>query len=40
MLTSLGEDPDRPGLAETPHRVAKAWKHWTSGYDQDPKSSC
>ena len=36
LLTSLGEDPDRPGLQETPHRVAKAWKHWTSGYDQDP----
>ncbi|TFW31104.1 GTP cyclohydrolase I FolE [Massilia horti] len=36
LLTSLGEDPDRPGLHETPARVAKAWKHWTSGYDQDP----
>ncbi|GAB3369351.1 GTP cyclohydrolase I FolE [Massilia agri] len=36
LLTSLGEDPDRPGLQETPHRVATAWKHWTSGYDQDP----
>jgi len=36
FLATLGEDPDRPGLAETPHRVAKAWKHWTSGYDQDP----
>lgn len=36
LLTSLGEDPDRPGLAETPARVAKAWKQWTAGYDQDP----
>ena len=36
LLTSLGEDPDRPGLVETPARVSKAWKHWTSGYDQDP----
>ena len=36
LLTSLGEDPDRPGLHETPARVAKAWKHWTSGYGQDP----
>ena len=36
LLTNLGEDPDSPGLQETPHRVAKAWKHWTSGYDQDP----
>ena len=36
LLTSLGENPDRPGLIETPTRVAKAWKHWTSGYAQDP----
>jgi GTP cyclohydrolase I len=36
LLTSIGEDPSRPGLHETPARVAKAWKHWTSGYDQDP----
>jgi GTP cyclohydrolase I len=36
LLSSLGEDPNRPGLHETPARVAKAWKHWTSGYDQDP----
>lgn len=36
LLTSLGENPDRPGLHETPARVAKAWKHWTSGYGQDP----
>ena len=36
LLSSIGEDPDRPGLHETPARVAKAWKHWTSGYDQDP----
>jgi GTP cyclohydrolase I len=36
LLSSLGEDPNRPGLHETPARVAKAWKHWTSGYGQDP----
>ncbi|MES2295544.1 MAG: GTP cyclohydrolase I FolE [Pseudomonadota bacterium] len=36
LLASLGEDPDRSGLAETPARVAKAWKHWTCGYEQDP----
>ncbi|MCC5796278.1 MAG: GTP cyclohydrolase I FolE [Methylophaga sp.] len=36
LLSSLGEDPDRPGLVETPSRVAKAWKQWTAGYDQDP----
>lgn len=36
LLQHLGENPDRPGLLETPARVSKAWKHWTSGYDQDP----
>jgi len=36
FLKSVGEDPDRPGLLETPHRVSKAWKHWTSGYEQNP----
>lgn len=36
FLRSLGEDPDRPGLAETPKRLAHAWKQWTAGYDQDP----
>lgn len=36
LLAHLGEDPNRPGLHETPERVAKAWKHWTSGYGQDP----
>src|ERR1700712_4730338 len=38
LRASLGEDPGRPGLLETPARVAKAWKHWTSGYGQDPVS--
>jgi GTP cyclohydrolase I len=36
LLAHLGEDPNRQGLAETPLRVEKAWKHWTSGYQQDP----
>ncbi|MEY3579753.1 MAG: cyclohydrolase FolE [Pseudomonadota bacterium] len=36
FLISLGEDPDRPGLRETPARVEKAWKHWTAGYTQNP----
>ena len=38
FLTSIGEDPDRPGLAETPARVVNAWKHWTSGYAQNPSN--
>src|SRR3569833_3111532 len=36
LLASRGEDPDRPGLAETPARVSRAWKLWTSGFAQDP----
>ncbi|MFZ1547809.1 MAG: GTP cyclohydrolase I FolE [Candidatus Nitrotoga sp.] len=36
LLASLGEDPDRAGLVETPSRLVTAWKHWTSGYTQDP----
>lgn len=36
FLLSIGEDPDRPGLRETPARVAKAWISWTAGYQQNP----
>jgi GTP cyclohydrolase IA len=35
LLTELGEDPDREGLARTPHRVEKALKFLTSGYAAD-----
>lgn len=37
MLIAIGENPDRPGLLETPDRVVKAWKELFSGYDQDPR---
>lgn len=30
-----GDDPNREGLHETPARVVKAWRHWTSGYAVD-----
>jgi len=36
LLKHLGEDPSRQGLLDTPHRVQKAWAHWTSGYASDP----
>lgn len=36
FILSLGEDPDRPGLRDTPARMMRAWAHWTSGYAQDP----
>ena len=35
LLAELGEDPDREGLARTPHRVKKALTFLTSGYDAD-----
>lgn len=37
LLQFVGEDSERGGLIETPHRVAKAWRHWCSGYGKDPK---
>lgn len=36
LLEIIGENPGRGGLVETPARVIKAWRHWTSGYDKDP----
>jgi GTP cyclohydrolase IA len=36
LLKHLGENPERQGLLDTPQRVEKAWKHWTSGYQKDP----
>lgn len=30
--------PLREGLSDTPDRVAKAWEHWTGGYDINPQS--
>jgi len=31
-----GDDPDRPGLLETPSRAARAFEEYFSGYNQDP----
>lgn len=36
MLRTIGEDPSREGLLETPKRVVKAWAEWFDGYAQDP----
>ena len=35
-LRAVGEDPDRDGLLETPHRVAKMYAEMFSGLQQDP----
>lgn len=37
LIDYLGEDPDRPGLAETPKRVVKAYDEMFSGYFDDPR---
>ena len=36
ILSLLGEDPEREGLAKTPERVAKAMSFATKGYAEDP----
>jgi len=36
LIAIGGDNPDRPGLVETPQRFARAWAHWTSGYGVDP----
>ena len=36
LLISIGEDPYREGLKQTPERVAKAFEHWFGGYNKDP----
>ena len=38
LLRWTGDDPDREGLLETPHRVVKAFEDWFSGYGQDPEA--
>ncbi len=36
LLKWSGDDPEREGLLDTPKRVARAWKEYCQGYDEDP----
>lgn len=36
LIAAAGDDPAREGLAETPARVARAWREWFAGYRIDP----
>jgi GTP cyclohydrolase I len=36
ILTEIGEDPDRPGLVDTPVRVERMYAELTAGYTIDP----
>ena len=36
LLLAIGEDPDRPGLQDTPARVARAYVETFAGLRQDP----
>jgi GTP cyclohydrolase IA len=37
MLATLGEDPEREGLVDTPRRVAESLVYLTEGYGADPR---
>lgn len=36
MIRSMGDEPFREGLRETPDRVMRSWEQLYSGYNQDP----
>lgn len=37
LLFAIGEDPDRPGLVETPDRVARMYEEIFAGLHKDPR---
>lgn len=37
LLLIIGENPQRPGLKDTPSRVVRALVEMTQGYNEDPK---
>lgn len=38
MLFSIGENPERNGLIDTPARVVKSWSELYAGYKTDPRN--
>ncbi|OYW44084.1 MAG: GTP cyclohydrolase I FolE [Sphingomonadales bacterium 12-68-11] len=36
LIRWAGDNPEREGLRDTPDRVARAWKEYCQGYDEDP----
>src|SRR6187399_1903637 len=36
LIRWAGDDPEREGLRDTPKRVARAWKEYCQGYDEEP----
>jgi len=36
LIRWAGDDPTREGLVDTPRRVAKAWREYCAGYDDEP----
>ena len=38
LIRWTGDDPSRPGLLETPERVARAYEEWFKGYEEDPEA--
>jgi GTP cyclohydrolase IA len=36
LIRWAGDDPTREGLIDTPKRVARAWREYCSGMDEDP----
>lgn len=37
IFSYLGEDPQREGLRDSPHRIVKSWDKIFGGYGKDPK---
>ena len=38
LLEAIGEDPNRPGLIETPKRVAQMYQEILAGYEDNPQT--